>query len=48
MSTATAAVDRRHESASLVLPEPPDDDEKYAYIQRNLPYLTTVLVIGAS
>ena len=48
MSTATAAVDRRHESASLVLPEPPDDDEKYAYIQRNLPYLTTVLVIGAT
>jgi len=29
------------------LPRPPDDDEKYAYLQRNLPYLTTVLVIGA-
>ncbi len=48
MSVVTAAVDRRHGPASLVLPEPPDDDEKYAYIQRNLPYLTTVLVIGAS
>ena len=44
----TAAVGRRHEHVSLVLPEPPDDNEKYAYIQRNLPYLTTVLVIGAS
>ena len=48
MSTVTAAVGRRHEHVSLVLPEPPDDDEKYAYIQRNLPYLTTVLVIGAT
>ena len=48
MSTVTAAVGRRHEQVSLVLPEPPDDNEKYAYIQRNLPYLTTVLVIGAT
>jgi cellulose synthase/poly-beta-1,6-N-acetylglucosamine synthase-like glycosyltransferase len=48
VSTVTAAVARRHEHVSLVLPEPPDDHEKYAYIQRNLPYLTTVLVIGAS
>jgi len=48
VSTVTAAVGARHEHAGLVLPEPPDDDEKYAYIQRNLPYLTTVLVIGAS
>jgi cellulose synthase/poly-beta-1,6-N-acetylglucosamine synthase-like glycosyltransferase len=48
VSVVTAAVDRRHGPAGLVLPEPPDDDEKYAYIQRNLPYLTTVLVIGAS
>jgi cellulose synthase (UDP-forming) len=38
---------RRRPSAGLVLPRPPDDDEKYAYIQRNLPYLTTILVIGA-
>jgi cellulose synthase (UDP-forming) len=30
-----------------VLPRPPDDDEKYSYVQRNLPYLTIVLVIGA-
>ena len=30
-----------------MLPAPPDDNEKYAYIYRNLVYLTTVLVIGA-
>ena len=29
------------------LPRPPDDDEKYLYIQRNLPYLTTVILIGS-
>ena len=32
----------------LVPPRPPDDDEKYAYTDRNLPYLTTGLVISAS
>jgi cellulose synthase (UDP-forming) len=35
-------------SSRVVLPEPPDDDEKYAYVQRNLPYLTTTLVISAA
>jgi cellulose synthase (UDP-forming) len=40
--------DRRHQQLSLVPPHPPDDDEKYSYIQRNLPYLTTILVIGSS
>jgi cellulose synthase (UDP-forming) len=48
VSVVTAAVDRRHGHPSLVLPEPPDDDEKYAYIQRNLPYLTTTLFVGAA
>ena len=48
MSAVTAAVDRRPGPSSLVLPEPPDDDEKYSYIQRNLPYLTTTLIIGAT
>jgi cellulose synthase/poly-beta-1,6-N-acetylglucosamine synthase-like glycosyltransferase len=38
----------RHRQASLVLPDPPDDEEKYAYVQRNLPYLATALIIGAS
>ena len=28
-------------------PRPPDDDEKHLYIQRNLPYLTTVILIGS-
>ena len=32
----------------LVPPRPPDDDEKYAYTDRNLPYLTTGLVISAT
>jgi cellulose synthase (UDP-forming) len=31
----------------LVPPLPPDDDEKYSYLQRNLPYLTTVILIGS-
>jgi cellulose synthase (UDP-forming) len=47
VSVVTAA-DKRHVQASLALPAPPDDDEKYAYIQRNLPYLTTALVIGSA
>jgi cellulose synthase (UDP-forming) len=34
--------------ARLVLPAAPDDTEKYAYVQRNLPYLTTCLCIGAA
>jgi cellulose synthase (UDP-forming) len=46
--SAVAAADRRGSQTSLVLPQPPDDAEKYSYVQRNLPYLTTVLVIGAS
>jgi len=37
-----------HRLGNLIPPSPPDDEEKYAYIERNLPYLTTVLVIGAS
>ena len=32
----------------LTLPQPPDDLEKYAYLQRNLPYLTTILAISAT
>ena len=46
--SAVTAPGSRHRHASLVLPEPPDDEEKYAYVQRNLPYLTTVLIIGAA
>ena len=47
MSLITA-VDRRREHPHLVLPEPPDDEEKLSYVQRNLPYLTTALVIGSA
>ncbi|HEY1620244.1 MAG TPA: glycosyltransferase family 2 protein [Streptosporangiaceae bacterium] len=39
---------RRRPARALTLPEPPDDTEKYAYVRRNLPYLTTLLVIGAA
>ncbi len=34
--------------SSLVLPQPPDDGEKYLYIHRNLFFLATTMVIGAS
>ena len=30
------------------LPQPPDDTEKYAYVDRNLPYLTVTLMISAA
>lgn len=30
----------------LVLPEPPSDTEKYCYIDRKLPYLSVIMVIG--
>jgi cellulose synthase (UDP-forming) len=46
--TAFLASERQHEESRLVPPRPPDDNEKYSYIERNLGYLTTILVIGAS
>ena len=39
---------RQRQPHRLVPPQPPDDDEKYSYIERNLPYLTTVIVIGSA
>jgi cellulose synthase (UDP-forming) len=33
--------------ADTGLPAPPDDEEKYSYVHRDLPYLATVLFIGA-
>jgi cellulose synthase (UDP-forming) len=42
----TAAASR-HEHDHLVLPLPPDDEEKYSYVHRDLPYLTTVILIGS-
>jgi cellulose synthase/poly-beta-1,6-N-acetylglucosamine synthase-like glycosyltransferase len=52
-STGTIArpvtpVARQRVQHRLVPPHPPDDDEKYSYIQRNLPYLTTVIFIGST
>jgi len=44
---ATTTATPRHQ-APIPYPPPPNDDEKYAYIDRNLTYLTTVLVIGVS
>jgi cellulose synthase (UDP-forming) len=47
VSVFTAA-ERRHQRFRLVLPKPPDDDEKHSYIDRNLSYLATILIIGSS
>ena len=38
----------RSGGSRLVPPWPPDDIEKYGYVERNLGYLATILVIGAS
>jgi hypothetical protein len=37
---------RGHQQGGPEPPRPPDDEEKYSYVWRNLPYLTTVIVIG--
>ncbi len=48
--TATTAASARHSPGrhrfKLVLPMPPNDLEKYAYIDRQLPYLTMSMVVG--
>jgi cellulose synthase (UDP-forming) len=36
---------RRSPTETIVLPAPPDDQEKYRYVERHLPYLAVVLVI---
>ena len=43
---AEGAADGRPPIAGL--PRPPDDVEKYSYVQRDLPYLATILVIGSA
>jgi cellulose synthase (UDP-forming) len=48
LDSPAAATSKPHQPASPVLPAPPDDDEKYAYLFRNLPYLATILVIGSA
>jgi hypothetical protein len=46
-SAATSVAAPRRDR-SLTLPPPPDDNEKYAYIDRNLPYLTITLIVSAA
>jgi cellulose synthase (UDP-forming) len=48
IAPADAVGNDRSERRGLVAPTPPDDEEKYSYVQRNLPYLTTVILIGSS
>jgi cellulose synthase (UDP-forming) len=48
VSAIPAAATGRHRRTCLVLPLPPDVNEKYSYIERNLFYLTTALVISAT
>ncbi len=47
MSAFTITARQREKSSRLVLPLPPDDSEKYCYVDRNLGYLAVILVIGA-
>ena len=47
VSTAST-VGAQRPMRSPALPAPPSDSEKYAYIHRNLPYLTFTLVVSAS
>jgi len=47
VSTATTAETAPRQPA-LTLPPPPDDNEKYSYVDRNLPYLTITLAVSAS
>ena len=48
MSALTTVTKKRRGPARLVLPLPPDDSEKYTYIERNLGYLVTILLVGSS
>jgi cellulose synthase (UDP-forming) len=47
VSTATTA-ETAPRQPPLTLPPPPDDNEKYSYVDRNLPYLTITLAVSAS
>jgi cellulose synthase (UDP-forming) len=47
-ASAVVAAEKKLLGPGLVLPSPPDDTEKYGYVDRDLPYLATVLFIGAS
>jgi cellulose synthase/poly-beta-1,6-N-acetylglucosamine synthase-like glycosyltransferase len=47
ITPAVTAPERPRPHGHLVPPAPPNDDEKYSYIHRNLPYLTTIILIGS-
>jgi cellulose synthase/poly-beta-1,6-N-acetylglucosamine synthase-like glycosyltransferase len=38
----------RHRTPGIVLPMPPDDAEKFSYVWRSLPYLTSAVAISAA
>jgi cellulose synthase/poly-beta-1,6-N-acetylglucosamine synthase-like glycosyltransferase len=46
--STTSTVSEPCRTHSPVLPPPPSDSEKYAYVHRNLPYLTLTLVVSAT
>ena len=48
MSALTAVTRNRRQPARLMVPVPPDDDEKYSFVERNVGYLATILVIGSA
>ena len=47
VATPVNVTGSRDQQCLVPQPPPPDDNEKYSYIQRNLPYLTTVIAIGS-
>jgi Glycosyl transferase family group 2 len=48
IARSVTMADRRHQRRDLIAQAPPDDEEKYSYIQRNLPYLATVIFLGSA
>jgi cellulose synthase (UDP-forming) len=47
-SVSTIPTGTPHRQPSPVVSPPPDDSEKYAYVDRNLPYLAITLTVGAA
>ena len=47
IDTQVTTTGTRPQQHRLLLPQPPDDTEKYSYVQRNLPYLTAVILLGS-
>jgi cellulose synthase (UDP-forming) len=48
MKSAPALSKGKHRSSNLVLPSPPDDNEKYSYAWRSLPFLAAALTASAA